>query len=170
MLHFLARCDKISRMKICRKCKNSFEEEDFTKGNDGRCLACYRAYQAEWYQKNKEKRKSQLASYDAKRIEGNRQFICEYLSRHPCVDCGEADIVVLEFDHQGDKALDISHCVTRWGRQRLEEEVAKCLIRCANCHRRKTASDFDYYRLSWRASEPTLEEGAAASATSDYSD
>src|SRR5262245_52613167 len=35
--------------------------------------------------------------------EEKRRWIIEYLLTHPCVICGEMDIVVLEFDHIGNK-------------------------------------------------------------------
>lgn len=69
-----------------------------------------------------------------------QQFIREYLSTHPCVDCGENDPVVLDFDHiTGDKDDCVSNGVRRgWGIVRLAAEIKKCEVRCANCHRRIT--------------------------------
>jgi hypothetical protein len=71
-----------------------------------------------------------------------------YLREHPCVDCGESDIVVLDFDHVvGKKTANVSNLIQRgasW--KRIESEIAKCVVRCANCHRRKTALDFRWYK------------------------
>jgi hypothetical protein len=30
----------------------------------------------------------------------------------------------------------------------VKNEIEKCDVRCANCHRRKTAKDFNWYKLS----------------------
>ena len=51
------------------------------------------------------------------------------------VSCGEPDIVVLEFDHQRDKLLDVS-TLSREGYSldKLKQEIAKCEVVCANCH------------------------------------
>ena len=68
-----------------------------------------------------------------------RSLITSYLAENHCVDCGESDPVVLEFDHQRDKDFAISKAVQmRIGVKRLVAEIAKCVVRCANCHRRKT--------------------------------
>lgn len=71
-----------------------------------------------------------------------------YLKEHPCVHCGESDIRVLDFDHAaGTKTADVSTLVGRgasW--KRIEREIANCVVRCANCHRRKTALDFGWYK------------------------
>lgn len=63
-----------------------------------------------------------------------------YLCNHPCVDCGESDPVVLEFDHvRGEKVANVANLISGAGKfQRLMDEIAKCDVRCANCHRRKT--------------------------------
>jgi hypothetical protein len=67
-------------------------------------------------------------------------FLIEYLSDHPRVDCGEADIVVLEFDHQRDKLFTVSVlCREGYSLEKLKQEVAKCEVVCANCHQRRTA-------------------------------
>ena len=64
-----------------------------------------------------------------------------YLLTHPCVDCGETDIRALEFDHvTGDKLGAISVLIAtnvRW--EVVELEIAKCEIRCSNCHAIVTA-------------------------------
>lgn len=67
----------------------------------------------------------------------NRQIVTEYLQSHPCIDCGNTDIRVLEFDHvRGDKLGNISHAVHRtWNEEKLLNEIAKCEVRCCNCHR-----------------------------------
>lgn len=76
------------------------------------------------------------------------QFIWDYLKHHPCVDCREDDPVVLEFDHvKGKKVCSVSDAVRHgWSIKRLGTEIKKCLVRCANCHRRKTAKQFGWYK------------------------
>jgi len=72
----------------------------------------------------------------------------EYLKTHPCVDCSETDVVVLDFDHvRGEKRNDISKMI-RDGLsvESVRQEISKCEVRCANDHRRKTAKDFGFYR------------------------
>ena len=69
--------------------------------------------------------------------------VYEYLMTHPCVDCGEADPIVLDFDHvRGVKRADVKKLATssHTSLPRVMEEIAKCEVRCANCHRRVTAN------------------------------
>ena len=66
--------------------------------------------------------------------------VAQHLQTHACIDCGEADPIVLEFDHvRGEKVEDVSRMVAS-GRSwaKIEAEIAKCEVRCANCHRRVT--------------------------------
>lgn len=68
-------------------------------------------------------------------------YILDYLSAHPCVDCGESDPIVLEFDHRDPVAKDFDISNMRFkafSLGRVMEEIAKCDVRCANCHRRRT--------------------------------
>jgi len=75
------------------------------------------------------------------RLEENREYVLAYLLAHPCVDCGERDPVVLEFDHvRGPTDRDISRLAWLGVKpERLFAEVAKCEVRCVNCHRVATA-------------------------------
>jgi hypothetical protein len=74
----------------------------------------------------------------------------EYLLEHPCVDCGEPDPVVLDFDHVGGvKTANVSYLLnSAAGWERVESEMKKCEVRCANCHRRKTAREQNWYKFA----------------------
>lgn len=77
----------------------------------------------------------------------NLEFIHSHLADYPCVDCGEADIVVLDFDHLGEKKANVvdlawgEHCIAS-----IEQEIAGCAVRCANCHRRRTCRTLNQFR------------------------
>ena len=73
----------------------------------------------------------------------NFTLMIEYLREHPCCDCGEEDPVVLDFDHlpgRG-KRFEIARAVNASTRawSTILQEIAKCEVVCANCHRRRTA-------------------------------
>lgn len=74
-------------------------------------------------------------------------FILNYLQTHSCVDCGEVNLVCLDFDHvKGRKVNDISVMVHGgFSKQNIQKEIAKCEVRCSNCHRKKTAKERDFY-------------------------
>ncbi len=70
-----------------------------------------------------------------------KAYIASYLLNHGCVDCPEGDPVVLEFDHRvgSRKMFNIGDAASRKvSLKRLIEEIVKCDVRCANCHRRQT--------------------------------
>lgn len=64
-----------------------------------------------------------------------RRIVVEALSGG-CVDCGIRDIRVLEFDHvRGQKVGNVSTIIRRgWGEKIIVAEIAKCEVRCRNCH------------------------------------
>ena len=69
----------------------------------------------------------------------NSTYILKYLQDHPCVDCGERDTVVLEFDHvSGEKKWIVARMVGH-DIKTIELEIEKCEVRCANCHAIATA-------------------------------
>lgn len=75
-------------------------------------------------------------------------ILANYLAAHSCVDCGESDIVVLEFDHRGGKVKAVSR-FKGYKIETLMAEIAKCDVVCCNCHRRRTARQFGSYRLDY---------------------
>jgi hypothetical protein len=72
----------------------------------------------------------------------------EYLEGRGCIECGENDLRVLDLDHvRGKKEGNISVMVgygVSWAR--ISAELAKCEIRCANCHRKRTAAQFGWWQ------------------------
>lgn len=81
------------------------------------------------------------------RRERNRQYLFDYLSKSKCMDCGETDIATLQLDHQHGKLYDMSKAVkNRIGLAKLQAEIDKCHVVCANCHMRRTAKQQDWYR------------------------
>jgi hypothetical protein len=55
--------------------------------------------------------------------------------------------VVLEFDHVGAKTQNVSRLASQEvSLERISREIAECEIRCANCHRRKTAARGQHFR------------------------
>ena len=93
------------------------------------------------YEKNKDaiKRKAKLRTI---RVRNEvRAMLHAYLKDHHCVDCGESDPIILEFDHTDpkQKKFNIGDAAKRgFALQTVLDEIAKCEVRCANCHRRKT--------------------------------
>lgn len=53
-----------------------------------------------------------------------------------CIDCGyAAHAVALQFDHLSDKKMNVSDMIrSDYSWESIKEEIAKCEVRCANCH------------------------------------
>jgi len=102
------------------------------------CRDCRKSYDQERYRTGTEQERLNRKAAHAK--ERNQRLMFEHLSAHTCVDCGEADIMVLEFDHvRGEKLFNLTDGVRNGtSKKRLLEEIDKCEVRCCNCHRRKT--------------------------------
>ena len=95
-------------------------------------------------------RQAQVKAVNARKKHANQDRMWEYLTTHSCVDCGEADPLVLEFDHRepiGKYAGRVmSQINTGLAWRTILAEIAKCDLVCANCHARRSA----FRRRSWR--------------------
>lgn len=142
-------------LRHCSRCDESRPIEDFPIKNKARglrrvwCRGCCRAYGREHYVRN---RSVYLAKAHERRLVERpriRAWIDDYLRRHPCVDCGESQLVVLDFDHRdrSQKDLTVAELARLMTWSRLRREVEKCDVRCANCHRRRTAAQLRWKKL-----------------------
>lgn len=110
------------------------------------CRPCHAAYRRAHYLANKADYVRRAVTQVRARREQNRREVLRYLATRGCVDCGRSDPVVLEFDHRDprEKLMNIGDMIVskRWAR--VLAEIEKCDVRCANCHRRRTARQFDW--------------------------
>lgn len=109
------------------------------------CKPCHNQYTRDHYKKNKQYYKEKAARSKKKMKEQSRDYLFNHFLNNPCVDCGETDFNVLTFDHvRGDKICDVSKLIA--GKiENLIQEIEKCEVRCANCHLRKTRTQFGWH-------------------------
>ena len=144
-------------MKTCCKCKKNKPVSEFgkyAKAKDGlfpQCKDCKREYDKRYY-KEKAGRKDSIQKSNEARRQARISIIGEYLSNNHCVDCGESDIRVLDFDHvRGTKVMEVTKLVaTTAPIEKIIEEINKCEVRCANCHRKVTADRAGNWRALWK--------------------
>jgi hypothetical protein len=124
-------------MKTCFRCKVSKPLDQFNrsaKNRDGRhsyCRDCQKAH----YRGNYERHYRNVRRVALARLARHRRIIYDAL-RGGCIDCGFTDIRALQFDHvRGEKLGSISQMVRQGTSDALlRAEIAKCDVRCANCH------------------------------------
>lgn len=133
----------------CRACKERarrkenpelYRERDrarYWKDRDKR-LAAHK----EWRELNKEK------AYKISRKALARLEVIK--TKNPCMDCGNRfPPECIDFDHRNpnDKVAGVGHMIaSRWSWAKIEAEIAKCDIVCANCHRIRTKKRFQEKR------------------------
>ena len=140
---------------LCGSCEVDLPDEMFNlnrnrpRGRQSHCKSCVCLYD-KIYHRNRYDSGIKREQFKVNR-ERNRQFIFEYLKSHPCNKCSETDPVVLEFDHlTDDKVENISHMILgAWSLDKINVELSKCQVLCANCHRRKTAEQFNFWILKY---------------------
>lgn len=96
----------------------------------------YKQARMRWYYKNVSKHRA--TKYEI--IRKKREYLNK-LKERPCIDCGlKFPPYVMDFDHKdkSTKKYNISLMLNNQGWKIIKEEVAKCDIVCANCHRIRT--------------------------------
>ncbi len=139
--------------KRCSLCKQNKHKSQYNK-NKGKkdglntvCKECGQNRSKQYYNENKEKHIKETSKRTKQYNKIKRKEIFNYFKENPCVDCGETNPIVLEFDHRNseEKEYNISEIIMNKSWKIVLNEIAKCDVRCANCHRIKTAKQFGYY-------------------------
>ena len=157
-------------MQTCTQCGETKEAEAFgfrnkaTGRRQRRCKVCVGGYGRKHYAVHK----AQYVAKSRRNSEARRRELAQqvrrYLRVHPCVDCGQRDPLVLEFDHvdpatKRSTIYRLVHHACSW--KAVRSEIEKCEVRCANCHHRRTASQFGWAKLTFgREPQPRLDETA----------
>lgn len=134
-------------MKTCSKCNIEKLESEFNKKKNALqafCKLCNSQSLKEHYKKNKEYYLSKSRTVKNR----TKKWLLDFLSDKHCVDCGVANPIVLTFDHKDPKTKEI--CIARahsYSLKKLQQEIIKCEIICANCHAIRTAKMFGWYKF-----------------------
>lgn len=118
-------------IKQCPHGHRYTKQNTYINKNDGsrNCKKCAEVY----HKSSKGKRIRQ------QRAQARQVWINDYLSIHPCIDCGETDPLVLVFDHCRRKKYRDVTGLNLMSLKKVLEEIKKCDVVCANDHARRTA-------------------------------
>lgn len=99
------------------------------------CKDCHNEHQKEWNKKNPYSQRKWIIQRRA-----DIRKLIEKAKAVPCADCGiEYPSCVMDFDHQKDKEFLLSVAANKnMAIKRVLDEIAKCEVVCANCHRIRT--------------------------------
>ena len=125
-------------MKECFSCRQVKDYTDYYKQSSSQdgyqryCKKCANkmSYRSETNNKDK--------YYNIRKKAKNKfaEEVRAYKAMHGCSHCGESHPAVLELHHTDPSVKDM-HPSAAGGRKLFYEEAAKCIVLCANCHRKE---------------------------------
>lgn len=127
--------------KVCNHCHEEKEIDKFPFRNTiknirhGSCIICWKEIRKKYYKKNK------LAPLNKNRRnkKRNRDWYNEYKSKLKCERCPENNPACLDFHHDDPtiKDFEVSALINAtYSIKKILEEIDKCRVLCANCHRK----------------------------------
>lgn len=133
-------------VKICSKCKQEKPVSEFRWKNKSlgllhsQCKQCQREAEKIHYAMSKERQESILKT--AQFQKERNLLIVEQAKKCGCQKCKEQRPYLMEFHHidPENKVDCIAHMIKSASKEKLEAELAKCIVLCANCHR-----EFHYF-------------------------
>lgn len=138
--------------KMCHTCKMYLDLDKYHKYHKGphgleyNCKECDKVY-LDKLKVTETWKASRAKTNDKVKIKRNdrRKKLYDYLEGKCCTDCGETNILTLEFDHvRGIKVGNVSSLIGNKPWETVLKEIAKCDIRCSSCHSIRTAKSRNY--------------------------
>ncbi len=147
--------------KTCSKCGLNKPLENFNFKNrkqrmrNSHCRNCTKIASKKAYRKRRQYYISENNRLKKIRKRKIMVFLKSYAKSKGCIDCHESDPTVLQFDHvRGSKKNNIGTMLAETARlDKIQDELKKCEVRCANCHARKTAKERKYYMYTMQVKE-----------------
>ena len=136
--------------KKCGQCKKILPLDKFHKKTSttyqSKCIECDNEYHRMRYAQNSARELNR--THNKKRSYVDQ--ILTYLNDQCCVDCGEEDLIVLEFDHvRGEKVGNVMKLAASGAIEKAFAEIEKCEVVCSNCHKRRTYKRAGSRRLNY---------------------
>lgn len=127
------------KVKVCSKCKVEKSELEFNKrkrskdGLNSYCKVCNKEKLKIHYQENKDLYYEKSKNYFKKL----QEWFTEFKSTLKCSICGESRHWVLDFHHTDPSIKDgnIANMLNTSSKEKILDEVKKCIVLCSNCHR-----------------------------------
>jgi len=131
--------------KICSCCKQPKDLGEFwkrTRAKDGYCDSCkdcVRQQNSQSYKNHWTKNRTRIDSNHRRHLTETREKVNQIKHNSGCKFCPETEPICLDFHHlnKDEKDSNISKMITThatW--QQILDEIAKCIVTCANCHRK----------------------------------
>ncbi len=158
-------------LKACTVCKRTKKLTDFYLREKARnryhsqCKQCYKDkrkfFAKEHYKKYGDayRKRARIRKADMKR--DRQDSMARYMKNRYCTSCGIDDIRVLDFDHldPAEKSFTIARAINdAYSWERIQKEIKKCRILCANCHRIRTAEQYKWRK--WRLGRVVRQDSA----------
>lgn len=132
-------------MKQCTKCKVQKNDEDFVFKNKEKgirqsvCKECQKIYKLKHYYKNKE-----AHYFRNQKTHDKIKTYSNSIKKTGCKICGENEICTLDYHHLQNKEENIAKLLRGGSLKKVKEEIKKCVVLCANCHRKVHAGIIKY--------------------------
>ncbi len=136
-------------LKKCSKCDKNKSLSEFYFRKKGprkgkyyeKCKECMKIRGRKYYYLNHDHQLKLALIRRAKYRDALKKIIIQ-IKNKPCLDCGKIyPYFVMDFDHRDskNKEKEIARMITGgWSKNKIEREIKKCDLVCANCHRIRT--------------------------------
>lgn len=129
------------KTKVCTRCDKEKDIEEFLFRNKDKgtrhsaCSECYKDIRKESYERTKQT----TLNRNKRNTEKKKEWFNDYKANLSCEKCGEDHPACLEFHHLNPTTKDknVAEMINTYSQKKIQEEIDKCSVLCANCHRKE---------------------------------